>query len=69
VPVIGDVTLETLKPVSDGRAYLKICVSANQSKNNFRVAGHPTRIQLVNNKSRRIGKMLATITNPFGPCA
>jgi len=34
---------------------------------NCRVGDHPTRTQRESNKSRRIIKMLATITNPFGP--
>jgi hypothetical protein len=36
---------------------------------NFRIGDHPTRTERENNKSRRIGKMLAMITNPFGPSA
>lgn len=35
----------------------------------LRVADHLTRTQREINRSRRIGKMLATITNPFGPSA
>jgi hypothetical protein len=35
----------------------------------FRIGDHPTRTQRDSDKSRRICKMLATITNPFGPSA
>jgi hypothetical protein len=38
-------------------------------ENCFGVADHPTRTQRESNKSRCIGKMLATVTNPFGPSA
>jgi len=33
------------------------------------ISESPTRTQRESNKSRRIGKMLATFTNPFGPSA
>jgi purine-nucleoside phosphorylase len=33
------------------------------------IPDHPTRTQRESNKGRRIDKMLATITNPFGPSA
>jgi hypothetical protein len=36
---------------------------------NFRIGEYPTRTQRESNKSRRIGEMLATITNPFGASA
>ena len=36
---------------------------------NFRIGDHPPITQRESNKSRRIDKMLATITNPFGPSA
>ena len=35
----------------------------------LRIADDMTRTQRESNKSLRIGKMLATITNPFGPSA
>jgi hypothetical protein len=35
----------------------------------LRIANDPTRTQRESNKIRRIGKMLPTITNPFGPSA
>ncbi len=35
----------------------------------FRIRDHPTRTQRESNRSRHIGEMLATITNPFGSSA
>jgi hypothetical protein len=36
---------------------------------NFRIGDHPAGTQRESNKSCRVGKMLAAITNPFGPSA
>ena len=46
----------------------KVKVSGNIWQT-VKASDHPTRTQLESNKSGRIGKMLATITKPFGPSA
>ena len=67
-PAVGEVFFLTFPFIELHRPY-PILHGRSALEDSFRMADHPTRTQGDSNKSRRIGKMLATITNPFGPSA